>query len=217
MSKPKKAHRQAWQAVGDFVENAVTNNIVLFQGMGLCPVIAAGVSLKNGVVLTVCTAVVMLPLSMLLSLLGNRLPKWLRPVAYVLLASLLLVGAAYLLETRISPELYAKLYLFIPLMAVNLLYTRSMDFVVRAPILETTMDALGSTVGFGVVICLISALREMAISNTLWDIPLHFTVDLPEAASPFSAFILLGFLSALLQWSRPRVSAYFRKKEEEMT
>ena len=79
------------------------------------------------------------------------------------------------------------------------------------------MDALGSTVGFGVVICLISALREMAISNTLWDIPLHFTVDLPEAASPFSAFILLGFLSALLQWSRQRVSAYFRKKEEEMT
>ena len=60
-------------------------------------------------------------------------------------------------------------------------------------------------------------LREMAISNTLWDIPLHFTVDLPEAASPFSAFILLGFLSALLQWSRQRVSAYFRKKEEETT
>ena len=215
MSKPKKVRAHAWQAVSDFVENAVTNNIVLFQGMGLCPVIAAGVTLKNGVVLTACTAAVLLPLSVLFSIWGNRLSKWLRPAVYVLLASLLLVGAAYLLETRISPELYAKLYLFIPLMGVNLLYTRSMDFVVRAPLAETTMDALGSAVGFGAVICLISALREMAISNTLWDRPLHFTVDLPEAASPFAAFILLGFMSALLQWGRQRVSAYFRRKEEE--
>lgn len=215
MSKKEKVRRHLWQAIGGFVENAVTNNIVLFQGMGLYPVIAAGVSLKNGVVLTICTAVVMLPLSLVLSLWGNRLPKWLRPAVYVLMAALLLVGAAYLLETRISPELYAKLYLFIPLMAVNLLYTRSLDFVARAPLPETIMDALGSTVGFGIVICLISALREMAISNTLWDRPLHVMVDLPEAASPFTAFILLGFLSALLQWGRQRVSTYFRKKEEE--
>lgn len=215
MSQKGSFRRHLWRAAADFTENAVTNNIVLAQAIGLCPIIAAGVSLKNGVVLTVCTALVMLPLSFVMSLVGPRLPKWLRPAVYVVAASLLLVGAAYVLETRVSPELYAKLYLFIPLMAVNLLYTRNMDFVVRVSVVEAVMDAPGSVIGFGAVICLISSLREMAISNTLWDIPLHFRVDLPEAAAPFSAFILLGFLAALLQWSRQRIHQYFHKKEEE--
>ena len=46
------------QTTGGFLENALTNNIVLAQAMGLCPIIAAGTTLKNGVALTACTAAV---------------------------------------------------------------------------------------------------------------------------------------------------------------
>ncbi len=211
----KEMRRQFWQTAHLFVENAVSDNIVLIQALGLCPIIAAGTTLKNGVALTACTAAVLIPLSFFIALVGSKLPKWLRPAVYVLLASTLLVGAAYILGTYISPELYAKLYLFIPLMAVNLLYTRSVGFSTVVNPFATVVDALGSTVGFGMVICVISALREMAVSDTLWGIPLGYTVALPEAAAPFAAFILLGFMSALLQWCRHRVSAYFHRKEAE--
>ena len=119
MSKRKVIRRHFWQTTNLFVENAVSNNIVLFQALGLCPVIAAGVTLQSGVALTVCSAAVLLPLSFVIALVGNHLPKWLRPALYVVLASLLLVGMAFLLGQYISPELYARLYLFIPLMAVN--------------------------------------------------------------------------------------------------
>lgn len=215
MAKSKKLRRHFWQTAHLFVENAITNNIVLIQALGLCPIIAAGTTLKNGVTLTACTAVVLIPLSFFIGLVGGKLPKWLRPAVYVLLAAALLLAAGYILGTYISPELYAKLYLFIPLMATNLLYTRSVGLSSVINPVATVVDALGSTVGFGMVICLISALREMAISDTLWDMPLGYTVALPEAAVPFTAFILLGFLSALLQWCRQRVSAYFHKKEVE--
>ena len=216
MSSSKHSARQHfWEETGSFVENAITNNIVLAQGIGLCPIIAAGVTLKNGVALTVCTAIVMLPLSLLIPLFGSRIPKWLRPALYVVLASLLLVGAAFGLQHYISSELYARLYLYIPLLAVNMLYYRNTGIIGVSSVFNTIVDSLGSTVGFGLVICLISALREMAIYDTLWDVPLGYTVDLPEAASPFAAFILLGFLAATLQWSRRRISAYFHKKEEQ--
>ena len=215
MNNRKILRRRFWQTAGIFVDNAVTNNIVLIQALGLCPIIAAGTTLKNGVALTVCAAVILLPLSFIVSLLGERLPNWLRPAVYVVFGSLLMVGAAYVMETSISPELYAKLYLFIPLMAVNMLYTRSGGMTTVIYPLATIADALGSTVGFGIVICLISALREITISSTLWDVPLGYTVSLPEVAAPFAAFILLGFLSALLQWSRQHITAYFRKREEE--
>ncbi len=212
MAKSGKLRRHFWQTAHLFVENAVSNNIVLIQALGLCPIIAAGTTLKNGVTLTVCSAVVLIPLSLFTALMGNHLPKWLRPAIYVLLAALLLVGTAYVLNSYVSPELYAKLYVFIPLMAVNMLYNRSVGLTSVVNPLATIVDALGSTVGFGIVICLISALREMAISDTLWDIPLGYDLALPEAAVPFTAFILLGFMSALLQWCRHRISAYFHAK-----
>ena len=215
MSKPNTTRRHLWHNAHLFVENAVTNNIVLIQALGLCPIIAAGVSLQNGVALTVCTAVVLIPLSLFIALVGNWLPKWLRPVVYVLLASLLLVATAYVLERYISAELFAKLHMFIPLMAVNMLYMRSVGVSSIINPIGTVVDALGSTVGFGAVICSISALREMAISGTIWGIPLESNVAMPEVAAPFAAFILLGFMAAVLQWSRQRISAFFHRKEAE--
>lgn len=215
MSKPNTTRRHLWRNAHLFVENAVTNNIVLIQALGLCPIIAAGVSLQNGVALTVCTAVVLIPLSLFIALVGNWLPKWLRPAVYVLLASLLLVATAYVLEQYISAELFAKLHMFIPLMAVNMLYMRSVGVSSIINPIGTVVDALGSTVGFGAVICSISALREMAISGTIWGIPLESNVAMPEVAAPFAAFILLGFMAAVLQWSRQRISAFFHRKEAE--
>lgn len=215
MKQQNGMRRVFWQTAGDLVENAITHNIVLAQALGLMPVIAAGVTLKNGVMLTVCTAVVMIPLSIVLSLIGNRLAKWLRPAVYAVLASLLLVATSYILNTWISPELYAQLYLYIPLIAVNMMYSRSVGFASTIQPLETILDALGSTIGFGLVICIISAIREFAISGTIWGAPLNTELVLPEAAAPFAAFIVLGFMSALLQWTRQSISAYFSNKEAE--
>ena len=215
MSKRKTLRRRFWQAADSFVETAVTKNLVLTQAIGICPIIAAGVTLQNGVALTACTAAVLLPLSLLMPLIGNRLPRWLRPVLYVLLAALALVGASYLLETRISPELYARLYAFIPLIAVNMLRAHSSTMTHTMHPLETVIESLGSTLGFGAVICIISAIREVTISATLWGIPVGSGFTLPEAAAPFAAFIMLGFMSALLQWTRHRIAAYFRRKEAE--
>ena len=211
----KQPSRRTWRHIQLFVENAVTNNIVLIQALGLCPIIAAGNTLQNGVALTVCTAVVLIPLSLFIALAGNWLPKWLRPVIYVLLASLLLVGTGYLLNTYVSTELFARLHLFIPLMAVNMLYTRSVGFSSIVNPVATVVDALGSTVGFGAVICAVSALREMAVYGSLWGISLGWERTLSATSAPFAAYLLLGFLAALLQWSRQRISAFFRRKEED--
>ncbi|MBQ6848932.1 MAG: hypothetical protein IJN76_02630 [Clostridia bacterium] len=210
----KSTRRHFWRNTQLFVENAVTNNIVLIQALGLCPIIAAGTTLQNGVALTVCTAVVLIPLSLFIALAGNWLPKWLRPAVYVLLASLLLVGTSYVMDRYVSTKLFAELHLFIPLMAVNMLYTRSVGFSSIVNPVATVVDALGSTIGFGLVICAISALRELAAFGTLWGVSMGWESTLAAAASPFTAYLMLGFMAALLQWCRQRISAFFRRKEE---
>lgn len=215
MSKRQKARRELWRTGQLFAENALTNNIVLIQALGLCPIITISTTLQNGVVMAVCTAAVMLPLSLLMAFLGNRLPKWFRPVIYVVLASLLLVGCSYVVERYVSTEIFAHLHHFIPLIAVNMLYDRTVSFSSIVHPITTVMDALGSTLGFGLVICFVSALREAIAYGTLWGQPLGTSVQVPSIANPFAAFILLGFMAAGLQWSRQRISAFFHRKEED--
>ena len=78
MSKRKSFERRFWQAADSFIENAVTKNLLLTQAIGICPIIAAGITLQKGVTLTYCTAAVLIPLGLLMPLIGNRLPRWLR-------------------------------------------------------------------------------------------------------------------------------------------
>ena len=110
--------------------------------------------------------------------------------------------------------MFAKLHHFIPLIAVNMLYARTTGFSSIVHPIATVMDAVGSTVGFGLVICGISALREVMAYGTLWGVPMDVEITMPLASAPFTAFILLAFMAATLQWTRQRISAFFHRKEE---
>ncbi len=215
MAKKTSTH-QFWKLTGIFFETFLSKNIVLVQAIGICPIIAVGTTLQYGVALTLCTMAVLLPTSLFMSFYGDRLPALLRPPVYTLGASLLLVGAAYLVEHAISTELYAALYLFLPLMAVNTIFTyRAGGFSVSNRPAAALVDALGSSLGFGLVICIVSALRELATTGTLWGVDMGFELRLSEAAQPFAAFIMLGFMAAFLQWIKAGVSHFFQRKEEE--
>lgn len=184
-----------------FFDTFLGRNIVLVKMIGLCPIIVAAVNLKYAVVLTVCAALSLLPTALLMSLMGEKLKPAFRAPIYTVLASLILVGAAWVVNDYIAPELYAALYLFLPLMAVNTLITyRAGGFAVAARPPEALADALGSALGFGVTICLIAAAREFLAFGTLWDIPLREEPLLPGAVSPFVAFFMLGMLAAMLQF-----------------
>lgn len=203
------------ELLGVFFDTFITKNIVLVQAIGLCPIIAIGINLKYGVALTVCTAAVLLPTSLCMSLWGSRIPSWVRPPVYTVAASLLLLLAALVVDRWVSHELYASLYLFLPLMAVNTIFTyRAGGFSVSNRPAAALVDALGSALGFGLAICVVSCLREMAAFGTLWDRPLGFHLTLPEAVEPFAGFILLGFMAAFLQWIKGLIARKTAGKED---
>lgn len=199
-----------------FWSSFLPENVVLVQAMGLCPILAVGYDLKYGVALAVCTAIVLLPANLLLSLFGKRIPLWLRPAVYAVFTTALLVGIALVLRQFISADIYAALYLFLPLMAVNSLFTvraAGKQVAVTHPLISLA-DSLGMALGFGLVLCVACALREAAIYGTIWDIPLGFKARFPEAEHPFIGYVLLGFMAAALQGSRQLLRRLLAGKEE---
>lgn len=187
--------------VSTFWDTFLVNNIVLVQAVGICPILAVGYNLQYSAALSACTTAVLLPVSLCLAFLGDRIAAWLRPALYTLLSSVLLLGTAFALRFLVSAEIYAALYVFLPLMAVNTLFTyRATTMRASLRPMVVLADALGSALGFSLVLCVAGALREMAINGTLWNIPLGYEARFPEAEHPFIGFVLLGFMSAALQW-----------------
>ena len=84
MKKDLTTH-QFWKLTGIFMDSFLLRNIVLVQAIGLCPIVAVGVTLPYGVALTVCTAAVLIPCSLCISLLRERIPDWLRAPVYTCL------------------------------------------------------------------------------------------------------------------------------------
>lgn len=189
-------------------------NAVLVQAMGLCPIIAVGYSLKNGLAFSLCILLVMVPANLLLSLVGKKVPQWLRPPIYAVLTTGLLVLASLLMRRHLSAD---ALYVFLPLMAVNSLFTVRASGKQAAAVhpLASVVESLGVALGFGLVMCAACALREAARSGTIWDIPLGYSLRLTEAEYAFIGYVLLGFMAAALQSIRRVYHRLMTKKGDE--
>ncbi len=186
-----------------FFDTFLVRNIVLVKLLGLCPIVVAAVDLKAGVTLTACVALALLPTALLMSFVGEKLKPIIRVPLYTVIALVILLGAGFVLNTYIEPELYASLYLFLPLLAVNSLMTyRVGGFAVVSRPPEAMADALGSVCGFGVVICVVAAVREVLANGSVWDVRVLSAPPLTAASSPFFAFLMLGMMAALMQFVR---------------
>ena len=214
MKKPDNASHGKIRQL--FFNTVLYDNLVLVQALGLCPIIAAGVSLQNAVVLTVCTMLILPLATLLMVAVGGKLPPVFQPPVYTLFAAILLFGAAFVLNQFISTELFASLYLFLPLMSVTTLfsYHGGGQLGSMRPWLAL-LDSLASAIGFGLVICLVGALREILTQNTIWGVPLPVSMKLPESALSFSAFILLGVMAAGLQHLKNKAAAKRAQEEVE--
>lgn len=202
----KRSGTLFWKTLGTRV---FSDNVVFVQAVGLSPILSAGTTLKYGVTLSACMALVLMLTALLSSTVGWKLPAWLRPPLYVAASGLCLTGASAILNAWISTEVYAALYLFLPLLALNTIYFSHYGTEAEHRPAYAFSEAACASVGFGTVVCVISALRELLAFNTLWGESIEMQVTLPQTTWPFAALILLSLMAALLQWLRQR----FAKRE----
>lgn len=218
MSERERRARETLRALREVFSNGLLyKNPVLIGAIGLCPVVAAGVTLKNGVALSVLLGAMLLPTCLLFSLVGDKVPMWLRPPMILILSAALYIPAGIFTE-KILPGSLSALGIYAPLMTANaIIVSRAKHFSARHVYYAALVDGVGCALGFAVVICLGSAMREALWHGTLWDIPLGVGGGIPGARYVFAGFILLGFFSAAAQASARRKGKRDKdqKKREE--
>lgn len=194
----KLSNHSAYEMKTIFTNGFLFTNPVLIGAMGICPVVAAGYTLQNGVCLAIMAIIILVPTCVISSLLFAKMPQYLRVPAIVLLSALLYVAAAEVVGLFFT-GMPGKLGIYAPLLAVgSILITRADGFAVRHIVPAALVNAVANGLGFALVLCVGSAVRELIAYGTLWGRPVFEDYQqITGAAMPFFGFIVLGFLAAM--------------------
>jgi len=192
-------------------EGLWTNNPALVQLLGLCPLLAVSATVVNALGLALATLLVLVGASTTISLIRHQVPSAVRLPAFVMVIAAF-VTCAELLMAAFAYSLYQILGIFIPLIVTNCaILGRADAFASRQPVLPAAIDGLMMGLGFGAVLVLIGAIRELVGQGTLfsdmallfgpvaahWQITLVADYQFLFFILPPGAFFVAGLLIAL--------------------
>lgn len=192
-------------------EGLWTNNPALVQLLGLCPLLAVSATVVNALGLALATLLVLVGASTTISLIRHQVPSAVRLPAFVMVIAAF-VTCAELLMAAFAYSLYQILGIFIPLIVTNCaILGRADAFASRQPVLPAAIDGLMMGLGFGAVLVLMGAIRELVGQGTLfsdmallfgpvaahWQITLVVDYQFLFFTLPPGAFFVAGLLIAL--------------------
>jgi len=157
----KKLLREFFKGIGS--ENPTFRLI-----LGLCPTLAVSTSVINGIGMGIAATFVLLGSNIIISLIRKSIPEQIRiPCFIVIIATF--VTIVELTMKAYAPELSKALGIFVPLIVVNcIVLGRAEAFACKEGVSASALDALGMGVGFTLALILISAIREILGSGTLF-------------------------------------------------
>ena len=182
-----------------FLTAAVTHNPVLIEAIGLAPILAVAVSAKSALLLSLLTACSLFITTALTCTVLKKFPNYIRMPFYLLIGTLITVSAMWSAQ-KFFPEFYVELGLFLPLTAVSSLIALHCErFALTADIKETMIHACGTSAGYFAVTLITGIVREILSQASVFDIKLNISRVSDGFALPFFAFVIFGFMAAILK------------------
>jgi electron transport complex protein RnfE len=144
------------------------NNPAMVQLLGLCPLLAVSGSVVNAMGLAAATTLVLLCSNSAVSLIRNIVSDAVRLPAFVMIIAAA-VTCTELLMQAFAFELYEILGIFLPLITTNcVILGRADGFASRHSLAPAAYDGLIMGAGFGLVLILLGALRELLGTGALF-------------------------------------------------
>lgn len=206
------------------------NNPAIVQLLGLCPLLAVTGSVVNAIGLGLATTLVLVTSNTCVSIIRNIVSDAVRLPAFVMIIASA-VTCIELLMQAFAYELYQILGIFLPLITTNcVILGRAESFACKNRLMPSVYDGLIMGAGFGAVLVLLGALRELVGTGALFaDMDLLFGPIAADwkivlfndyesfllAILPPGAFIFTGLIIAVKNLVDGRIQARLDAQKDE--
>ena len=174
-------------------------NPILIIMLGLCAALAVSTDATNAAGMGVAFTFVMIGSNVVISLIRRFTPNQIRIPLFITVISTFVTIIDYSMKAY-APSLSQSLGVFVPLIVVNcIVMGRAEAFASKNGIAASLMDGIGMSLGFGIVITLIGAIREFFGTGTLFGMQIlgGWYPQVLIFILPPGAFLVIGFLMAL--------------------
>ncbi len=211
MAKSKKKE-QTFLSV--FINGLIVENPTFVLMLGMCPTLGITTMAMNGVGMGLATTFVLVFSNLFISLLRHIIPDKVRIPSYIVIIASF-VTLIDLMMQAFLPDLRASLGTYIPLITVNcIIFARAEAYAAKNPPILSIADGLGMGLGFTVSITLLSIVRELFGSGTIFGFQM-----MPEGYEPMAimnqvpgGFITLGVMMVLVNAIRAIIQKNGRKE-----
>jgi Na+-transporting NADH:ubiquinone oxidoreductase subunit D len=188
----------------------IDNNPIGLQVLGICSALAVTTKLETALVMTLAVLFVLTTSTVAVSLLRNQIPASVRIITQLtIIASMVMVADQFLRAYLYDISL--QLSVFVGLIITNcIIMGRCEAFAMQNAPLPTFLDAVGNSAGYGLVLVLVAAVRELFGSGRLLGVSILPTVSeggwyVPNGLMVLApaAFILIGCFIWVVRSVRP--------------
>ncbi|KAF0199115.1 MAG: electron transport complex protein RnfE [Bacteroidetes bacterium] len=189
-----------------FTNGLFKENPTFVLVLGTCPTLAVTTAAINGIGMGAATTFVLVFSNLMIAALKNLIPNKVRIAAFIVIIATF-VTIVDLVMKAYTPDLYATLGIFIPLIVVNcIILGRAEAFAQKSNVVPAILDGLGMGIGFTLAITLMGSIREILGNGSIFNIKL-----VAEDANtilifilPPGAFITYGYLIAIMNRMKKR-------------
>ncbi len=153
------------------------NNPIALQILGVCSALAVTTKLETAVVMAISVALVTGFSSLFISMIRHYIPNSIRIIVQMAIIASLVTLVDQVLQA-FAYELSKQLSVFVGLIITNcIVMGRAEAFAMKEPPLESFVDGLGNGIGYGVILVIVVALRELIGSGKLFGVTIMQTVQ----------------------------------------
>ena len=198
-----------------FLNGLIVENPTFVLMLGMCPTLGITTQAMNGVGMGLATTFVLVFSNLFISLLRNIIPEKVRIPSYIVIIASF-VTLIDLMMQAFLPDLRASLGTYIPLITVNcIIFARAESYAAKNPPILSIADGLGMGLGFTCSITLLSCVRELFGSGTIFGLQM-----IPEAYQPMAVmnqvpggFVTLGLMMIIVNFIRTAIQNKNTRKE----
>lgn len=145
------------------------DNPITVQVLGVCSALAVTVKLKPSFVMAVSVLFVVAASNVIISLLRKTIPPRIRIIVQLTLIAMLVILVDQVLKAFVF-EISKQLSVFVGLIITNCIVMGRLEaFAMQNKPWQSFLDGIGNSLGYGIILIIVSFFRELLGSGTIWD------------------------------------------------
>ncbi len=150
-----------------FADPLINNNPITKQVLGICSALAVTVKMDTAIVMSLALIFVLTLSNSIIAALRNKIPSKVRIIVMLTVIASLVILADQILKAFLF-DISKQLSVFVGLIITNcIVMGRAEAFAMQNDVKSSALDGLGNGMGYGLILILVAAFREVLGSGSI--------------------------------------------------